>query len=189
MAKGIRQKGFSVIEVLVALFVFAIGILTVAGLQIISKRSNHEAIQRTTATYLTYDMLERMRANPYGLAFYIDQTLGAFRAEPTKKCNAVACTREELAAYDVWEWQQAILGVAEQSNGNSTGGLVNPTGCIEGPVGGGQGIYTVTIAWQGVDALVNTNDSACGSGNKNPDEYGANYEYRRLIEISTFIAP
>lgn len=184
-----NHNGFSLIEVLIALFVFAIGILTVAGLQIVSKRTNYEAIQRTTATYLAYDILERMRANPDELGEYVDNTLGEFRAAPGTNCRNSACDATQMAAFDVWEWQQAILGVAEQSANGNAGGLVNPTGCISGPAVGGEGLYTITIAWQGVDELTTTNDSACGSTRKNADEYGANYEYRRIIEIETFIAP
>ncbi|HEX6930464.1 MAG TPA: type IV pilus modification protein PilV [Gammaproteobacteria bacterium] len=181
------QNGFSLIEILVALFVFAIGILSVAGLQIVSKRTNFEAVQRTSATFLAYDILERMRANPRELGSYVDVTLGATRPAPAVMCDASACTAEELAAFDVWEWQRAIQGVAEQSAGTSTGGLVNPTGCIAGPAAGGQGTYTITIAWQGVDALTNEfDDNLCGNGNAG---YGETLEYRRLIVITTYIAP
>lgn len=185
-----HYSGFSMIEVMVALFVFAVGILTVAGLQIVSKRTNHEAVQRTTATYLAYDIIERMRANPDELGMYVDDVLGEARATPAPLCDAASCTALELAEFDVWEWQQAINGVAEQTGAVSTGGLVNPTGCITGPGVGGQGVYTITIAWQGVDALTN-NFAAdqCGSTHKNADEYGADFEYRRLIQISTYIAP
>ena len=179
-----RQTGFSLIEILIALFVFAIGILTVAGLQIVSKRTNHEAVQRTTATYLAYDIIERMRANPDQLGVYVDDTLGAARATPTVNCTAASCTTQQLAEFDVWQWQQAINGVAELSGGVSTGGLVNPTGCIEGIAAGGQGSYTVTIAWEGVEELVNSNASACGTG-----KYGTDNVRRRILQITTYIAP
>lgn len=193
-----RHNGFSLIEILIALFVFAIGILTVAGLQIVSKRTNFEAVQRTSATYLAYDIIERMRANPNALDIYVDDVLGEARATPSPMCTAAACDIDELAAFDTWEWQQALSGASEQSAGASTGGLVNPTGCIEGPAIGGQGIYTITIVWQGVDALTNTNDSKCGvtttlnaDGTTSEDngDYGDALEYRRIIEIATYIAP
>lgn len=184
---GNDQRGFSLIEILIALFVFAIGILTVAGLQVVSKRTNYEAVQRTTATYLAYDILERMRANPDELGSYVDVTLGAVRPAPATKCDAGNCSPKQLAEFDVWEWQQAIQGVAEQNDGLSTGGLVNPTGCIDGPSAGGQDTYTITIAWQGVDALTNNfTDDLCGKGNAG---YGTNLEYRRLIQVTTYIAP
>lgn len=179
-----RPQGFSLIETLITLFVFAIGILTVAGLQIVSKRTNFEAVQRTTATYLAYDIIERMRANTGELDVYVDDILGEPRATPAVMCTTNTCTTEELAAFDVWQWQQAINGVAELSGNTSTGGLVNPTGCIEGLAAGGQGTYTITIAWEGVNELVNTNKSTCGTGS-----YGDNNEYRRILQVTTYIAP
>lgn len=183
-----KNQGFSLIEILVALFVFAIGILSVAGLQIVSKRTNFEAVQRTTATYLAYDIIERMRANPDQLADYVDTTLGATRGTPPTDCSAASCTPADLAAYDVWEWQQTISGVAEQNViggvATNTGGLVNPTGCIEGIAAGGQGVYTITIAWEGTSELQNANASECGTG-----KYGTNNEFRRLIQITTYVAP
>lgn len=189
MTSNIQSRGFSLIEILVALFVFAIGILTVAGLQIVSKRTNFDAVQRTTATYLANDIVERMRANPSQLAVYVDDTLGAARAAPAVNCNAAVCTPANLADFDVWQWQQAIDGVAEQSvidgNATNTGGLVNPTGCIEGVAAGGQGVYTVTVAWEGTTELQNFNDdNTCGTG-----KYGANNEFRRLVQITTYVAP
>ena len=55
--------GFSLIEVLVALLVLSIGLLGMAALQAVSLKSNHGAYQRTQATFLAYDMMDRMRAN------------------------------------------------------------------------------------------------------------------------------
>ena len=178
-----RQVGFTLIEILIALFVFAIGILTVAGLQIISKKSNFDAIQRTTATFLAYDIIERMRANRNQLDGYLNP-LGAAQAVPGTSCKTGTCTTAQLATFDLWEWEQAINGANEQIGGNNAGGLVNPIGCIAGPAGGGDGIYTITVAWQGVTALANPNVvNVCGAG-----MYGANYENRRLIELIIFIA-
>ena len=55
-------RGFTLIEVLVALFVFSIGLLGVAGLQLQSKAALREAHERSTAMRHALDVLERMRA-------------------------------------------------------------------------------------------------------------------------------
>jgi type IV pilus assembly protein PilV len=59
----IRVRGFTLVEVLVALVVLSIGLLGIASLQLSSLRWNHGASKRSQATLLAYDILDRMRAN------------------------------------------------------------------------------------------------------------------------------
>ena len=49
------QSGFSIVEVLVALFVLSIGLLGLAALQAQGLRFNHDAYVRTQATNAAYD--------------------------------------------------------------------------------------------------------------------------------------
>ena len=44
-----RQMGFSLIELLVAMVIFMIGLVSIAGLLMVAKKSNYESLQRTTA--------------------------------------------------------------------------------------------------------------------------------------------
>lgn len=69
-----RQRGVTLLEVLVALVVFALGVLAVAGAQAGALRSGHGAHYRAQAAFIAQDMVERMRGNPgqarnYGLGF------------------------------------------------------------------------------------------------------------------------
>lgn len=56
-------QGFTLIETLVALAVLSIGLLGVAGLQLVGLRGNLSASSRTQATYFADDIIDRMRAN------------------------------------------------------------------------------------------------------------------------------
>lgn len=56
-------RGFTMTEVLVALFVLSVGLLGIAALQLTSLRSNHASAMRSQATFLAYDIIDRMRAN------------------------------------------------------------------------------------------------------------------------------
>jgi type IV pilus assembly protein PilV len=56
-------KGFTLIEAMVALVVLSIGLLGVAGMQIVGLRANLSAASRTQASYLADDIIDRMRAN------------------------------------------------------------------------------------------------------------------------------
>lgn len=56
-----RQRGISLIEVLVAILVLGVGLLGVAGLQLTALRSSQSAELRSQASLLAYDIIERMR--------------------------------------------------------------------------------------------------------------------------------
>lgn len=58
-----RCSGVSLIEMLIALLVLSFGLLGMAGLQAYSLRNNTNAYNRSQATALAYDMIDRMRAN------------------------------------------------------------------------------------------------------------------------------
>ncbi len=58
-----RARGFTLIEVLVAILVMSVGLLGVAALQLTSLRANHSSSLRSQATLLAYDIVDRMRAN------------------------------------------------------------------------------------------------------------------------------
>ncbi len=58
-----RQRGLSLIEVLVAIVVISLGLLGMAGLQAASLRSSQSALYRAQAAQLADDMAERMRTN------------------------------------------------------------------------------------------------------------------------------
>ncbi|HUE90566.1 type IV pilus modification protein PilV [Pseudomonas sp.] len=59
----VAQRGTTLIEVLIAMIVLAIGLLGMALLQVTSVQSNHSAYYRSQVTLLASDMADRMRAN------------------------------------------------------------------------------------------------------------------------------
>lgn len=61
---GLAQaRGFSLIEVMVALLILAVGLLGFALLQTMNLRYTQSADYRTRATNLAYELLDQMRAN------------------------------------------------------------------------------------------------------------------------------
>lgn len=67
MRKHVRlnNKGFSIIEVLVGLTIFAIGILALAKVQIVSLKGNSQSRQITEASYLAQSRMEVLTRLPY----------------------------------------------------------------------------------------------------------------------------
>lgn len=182
-----RQTGITLVEVMITLLVVSVGLLAVASLQLLSKRSNYDAAQRTTAAQLADDLMERMRANPGALITYtaVGSIGGGTLSQPDPLCtNGVVCTPEELATYDLWQWEQQLDGISVTSGGEATGGLVSPIACLAGPGFGGTGTYTLAIAWRGLTDATNPVTESCGEGSGN---YGDGDEYRRVLVMRTFI--
>ncbi len=66
-------KGFSLLEVLVSMFVLALGLLGLAGLQTRVSVAEMESYQRTQALILVQDMVDRIATNGSALRADIDQ--------------------------------------------------------------------------------------------------------------------
>src|SRR5439155_1501598 len=105
-----RPRGFTMVEMLVALVVLAVGMLGVASLFAISLHSGSSAITRMQAVNLAADIADRIRANrraagAYGGAAADNSCVGA---------AAVSCGPTQMAADDLYHWQrqlsQAIAG-------------------------------------------------------------------------------
>lgn len=199
-----RQQGVSLIEVLVSLVILSLGVLAVVALQLVSKRNNADAGQRTIAAQLAYDMIERMRANSTQatLTAYLTGSNPVGRnskggTEPSPNCSISTspCTATQIIPHDLWEWEQALDGASETIGTGKTGGLLSPTGCIERTTddGGGDGIYTITIAWRGSVTIpdANAGTAECGRsgqpGNSTEELYGPQDEYRRSVRLPVYI--
>lgn len=101
------MRGFTLLEVLVAIVVMSIGLLGLAGLMASSLKNSHSAYQRTQATWLAYDALDRMRANrQVALAGGYNLALGA------------APGGSALAAIDLGEWDTALANTLPAGDGS-----------------------------------------------------------------------
>ena len=187
-----RMAGVGLIEVLVTLVVFSLGMLSLAALQGVAKKANFDALQRTNASLMAYDLLERMRSNRQALASYVNTADlgGGTRAANVQtvaldcRNTDAPCTMEQIASGDLTEWENILDGNMETRANEATGGLVGATACINGPVAGGSGGYTVVIAWRGIAPMTNQALDPCGAG---LGRYGDNDELRRVMVVQTFI--
>jgi type IV pilus assembly protein PilV len=189
MLKSPRQSGFGLVEVLVTVLILAVGLLSAASLQLLSKRSNYDAAQRTTAAHLAQDLLERMRSNSAALIDYVPvgslggDTLGD---APAVDCSdpGTDCAPADLAGYDLWQWEDLLDGELENAGGAAAGGLSSPTACVSGPAFGGTGTYSIAIAWRGMTEIADPEVDDCGAGE---GKYGDDDRYRRVLVIRTFL--
>ena len=63
-----NKKGFSLLEVLIGLVIFAIGLLAIAGMQVTSVRGNFFSNYLTQASYAGQERLEFLDNLPYASA-------------------------------------------------------------------------------------------------------------------------
>jgi len=177
-----------IIEVAIAMLVFAVGVMGMMAMQVGAKRTSYEAAQRSIATSLSRDILERMRSNPAVLDDYvIDEVITL--ATPAKDCSTTDCTPAELAAYDLWDWTEIVRGANEKVtiDGTTTegGGLVEPLACITNT----DGSVTVAIVWKGVKELADPNEPCGQSVTTYTDGVGvAGNSYRRVQVMTTYIS-
>ncbi len=116
------NRGFSLIEVLIALVVLAIGLLGLATLQMTSLQFNSDAYLRSQATVLAYDIADRMRSNMtgvvagnYTVATESDantkvSTYGSCKASGGScNCTAAAnCSVANMALFDLGTWYDRL---------------------------------------------------------------------------------
>lgn len=105
-----RQPGFTLLEVLVALLVFAIGLLGAAALAVEGFRLEQRALLRAEIALLAADLAGRMRSNPAGRRFY-DGAAADHRCASTMAA-ASRCSPDDLAAGDLSEITARLRSIA-----------------------------------------------------------------------------
>ena len=150
-----RESGFSLIEVLVALLVLSIGLLGLAMLQVQGMRFTNDSYQRTQATLLAYDLMDRMRANKVGA------DAGAYcltTAAPANPCNTTVVppsntcgdsggctTKEDLARYDLYKWYQLQASYLSSTPTSTPSSLARES--VVTASGTAIWRYTITMRW------------------------------------------
>ena len=103
------QRGFTLMEVLIAVLVLAVGLLGLAALQLAGMKSNHGAYLRSQATIAVYDLLDRVRADPAAFAG------GPFVADPSADSGN--------PQFDAWKQLMTSLGLPPPADSGSLGAL------------------------------------------------------------------
>ena len=120
-----RQSGVSLVEVLVASLVLALGLLGMAGMQARAAKSNQSAQSRTQAVMLSYYMLDAMRADK------VQANAGGYNM--TRTCDSTP-SASGLALNTLTDWLSDIHTA-----------LGDPNAC--GAVNCESNVCTISIDW------------------------------------------
>jgi type IV pilus assembly protein PilV len=167
----VRQRGVSLLEALLTIFILAFGILGLASLAAKMQTVEVESYARSQALILLEDMAARLSAHRGVAANYVTTSpLGSGDTQPTD-CSSTALG----VARDQCEWSNALKGNAELAGGSLVGAMIGGRGCIDQLPGVDPPSYRVTVVWQGLSPTLAPN-VGCAQG-----LYGADDAQRRAV--------
>ena len=178
VARG--QAGFTLLEILIAVVIFSIGLLGIAGLQVAGMRFTHDSQLRSIAVAQAETMADLMRANEFGMQSGFYNVQGAMPTAFNPDCSAVLCTSQQRAVYDLKVWNTKTTGSPLQSNADvlpqgrgvvcrdSTpdDGTQGAWACDDEGTKGSGSMYAVKVEWQ---ERTSGGDDVGKSGNSNRD--------------------
>jgi len=102
-----KMSGFTLLEVMVALLISAIGLLGLAALQVSARNNLDTSFQYSQASQIAQDLAERMRANPAGVRAGFYSAINTDNGASPSNCDA-GCDPAGIAANDIAAWTTAI---------------------------------------------------------------------------------
>lgn len=148
MPRQNTQRGFSLIEVLVAVLVISIGLVGLAGMQLVGLKGNQQSFSKNQAAHHAQALLERMRANPVAVIdgdYVKTMTVTSCNAAPGTNCNAASsiCNATQIATYDIY---QSFCGLSNAAPGGIVADLSQSQLDITCPIDCKTGV-AIQLAW------------------------------------------
>ncbi len=149
-------KGFTLIEVLIALIIVAVGVLGHAKMQAKSMDMAQRASFTQTANIALTDLAQRLRANADLAPSFIRDNLSGNVIVAAKNCSLVTCSDSEFATAELAEWLNHLRG-----------SLPSPSFSVVN----NSSVYTLTLIWDA--AKTGASSAVCDAGNPNSYQCGS----------------
>ncbi len=152
-----EHRGFTLIEVMIAMLVLSLGLLGIAGTLVATLHSATSNYLKQQAVQTSYDIADRMRSNmlvasmPNNSNPYIASLSPPSPTAPTPDCTNTACTAANMATYDVWQWQTNVKDSLPGGLG-SIAVKPDPTG--------NKAVVTITVQWSDQPAQATFNPAS-----------------------------
>lgn len=145
-----NTAGFTLMEVLVALAVLSIGLLGMAGMQLFSLKSNHNAYLQSQASYFAYDLIDKMRANQVGFANgnYDTSTSSIPGSFVNCQTTTATCSPDQLATFELTQWKCALGSYENDPVCVAPLNMISVLPNGDGRVARNGADVTVTVQWQ-----------------------------------------
>jgi len=123
-----KQKGFSLIEALVAFLILSVGMLGIASLQTMSLKSGHTAAMRTVAVVKVEEILESMRSNPTVIANFAAGTadMGFDNGCSQALVDAATCTPAQMAQDELFRWKSSLIEALPNNAATTASVIITP---------------------------------------------------------------
>jgi len=139
-----NQRGVSLIEVMVAIVVFGVGLLGLALLQTKGAQFTKESSSRTNAIIQARSLADAMRANPAGVD-PADGSSSYYLYDGTVAPDPAACSGNPPCAQakaDLRDWLANLKATTIAAQGVPAG-VVSRDATL--------GTFTITVSWNGLD--------------------------------------
>ena len=123
-----KQKGFSLIEALVAFLILSVGMLGIASLQTMSLKSGHTAAMRTVAVVKVKEILESMRSNTTVIANFAAGTadMGTDNGCSQTTVAAATCTPAQMAQDELFRWKSSLIEALPNNAATTASVIITP---------------------------------------------------------------
>lgn len=146
-----KQSGMTLIEVLVSVLILAIGLLGAAAIQLNALKYTDSSAMTSQASFIAYDMMDRIRANVDGNASSngVNDVLGSYALASLSA--APGANLNNARDQDLYDFKANITAFAGDNGANSKIEVTKT-------------VVTITIEWDDARAV---NSSAVATGDTN----------------------